>query len=131
MKSRVFASAFLLASLGFAQQQGQPPPTAPPYGTPPTFPEGRQSPRQQMPPDQETQPSQGLSTAQVQQQIEQGLYSEPALANTNVSVKADESAVVLTGTVDSEKQHDLAVRIAQSFAGDRQVVDKIKIRQQT
>jgi len=37
----------------------------------------------------------------------------------------------LTGTVDSEKQHDLAVRIAQSFAGDRQVVDKIKIRQQT
>jgi len=131
MKSVVFASAFLLASLGFAQQQGLPPPTAPPYGTPPTFPEGRQSPRQQMPPDQETQPSQGLSTAQVQQQIEQGLYSEPALANTNVSVKADESAVVLTGTVDSEKQHDLAVRIAQSFAGDRQVVDKITIRQQT
>ena len=127
MKSRVFASAFLLASLGFAQQQGLPPP----YGTPPTFPDGRQSPRQQMPPDQETQPSQGLSTAQVQQQIEQGLYSEPALANTNVSVKTDESAVVLTGTVDSEKQHDLAVRIAQSFAGDRQVVDKIKIRQQT
>ena len=127
MKSRVLASAFLLASLGFAQQQGLPPP----YGTPPTFPEGRQSPRQQMPPDQETQPSQGLSTAQVQQQIEQGLYSEPALANTNVSVKADERAVVLTGTVDSEKQHDLAVRIAQSFAGDRQVVDKITIRQQT
>jgi len=131
MKSVVFASAFLLASLGFAQQQGLPPPTAPPYGTPPTFPEGRQSPRQQMPPDQEPQPSQGLSTAQVQQQIEQGLNSEPALANTNVSVKADERAVVLTGTVDSEKQHDLAVRIAQSFAGDRQVVDKITIRQQT
>ena len=131
MKSRVFASAFLLASLGFAQQQGMPPPTAPPSGTPPTFPEGRQSPRQQMPPDQEPQPSQGLSTAQVQQQIQQGLNSEPTLANTNVSVKTDESAVVLTGTVDSEKQHDLAVRIAQSFAGDRQVVDKIKIRQQT
>jgi Flp pilus assembly secretin CpaC len=131
MKSRVFPSAFLLASLGFAQQQGLPPPTAPPYGTPPTFPEGRQSPRQQMPPDQEPQPSQGLSSAQVQQQIQQSLNSVPALANTNVGVKTDESAVVLTGTVDSEKQHDLAVRIAQSFAGDRQVVDKIKIRQQT
>jgi hyperosmotically inducible periplasmic protein len=131
MKSRVFASAFLLASLGFAQQQGLPPPTAPPYGTPPTFPQGRQSPRQQMPPDQEPQTSQGLSSAQVQQQIQQSLNSEPALANTNVGVKTDESAVVLTGTVDSEKQHDLAVRIAQSFAGGRQVVDKIKIRQQT
>ncbi len=84
-----------------------------------------------MPPDQEPQPSQGLSSVQVQQQIQQSLNSEAALANTNVSVKTDESAVVLTGTVDSEKQHDLAVRIAQSFAGDRQVVDKIKIRQQT
>src|SRR5205814_10501853 len=98
MKSRVFASAFLLASLGFAQQQGLPPP----YGTPPTFPERRKPPGQQMPPNEETQPSQGISTAQLEQQIEQGLYSQAALANANVSVKADEGAVVLTGTVDSE-----------------------------
>jgi len=84
-----------------------------------------------MPPDQEPQPSQRLSTAQVQQQIQQGLNSEPALANTNVSVKTDESSVTLTGTVDTERQHDLAVRIAHSNAGGRKVVDKIKIRQQT
>ena len=131
MKGIVFASAFLLATLGFAQQQGQPPSPTPPYSTPPTFPEGRQSRRQGMPPDQEPQPSQRLSPAQVQQQIQQGLKSEPALANTNVSVKTDESSVTLTGTVDTERQHDLAVRIAQSNAGDRNVIDKIKIRQQT
>jgi len=58
---------------------------------------------------------------------EQGLNSEPALANTNVSVKTDESSVTLTGTVDTERQHDLAVRIAQSNAGGRKVVDKIKM----
>jgi len=130
MKSIVFASALLLATLGFAQQQGQRQTNPPPNSTPPTFPQ-QQTPREQMPPDQEAPPSHGLPTAQVQQQIQQGLNSEPALANTNVGVKTDDSSVVLTGTVDTERQHDLAVRIAQSNAGDRQVVDKIKIRQQT
>lgn len=130
MKSVLCGLVFLLATLGFAQQQGQSP-TSPPYGTPPTFPEGQQAPRQQMPPDQEAPPPHGLSTTQVVQQIQQGLNSEPALSNTNVGVKADESSVVLTGTVATQEQHDLALRIAQSYAGDRKLVDKIKHRQQT
>jgi len=125
MKSIVFASALLLATLGFAQQQGQRQTNPPPNSTPPTF------PQEQMPPDQEAPPSHGSPTAQVQQRVQQSLNSEPALANTNVGVETDDSSVVLTGTVDTERQHDLAVRIAQSNAGDRQVVDKIKIRQQT
>jgi osmotically-inducible protein OsmY len=39
--------------------------------------------------------------------------------------------VILTGTVASEEQHDLALRIAQSYAGDRKIVDKIKLTQLT
>jgi hypothetical protein len=35
------------------------------------------------------------------------------------------------GIVESDVQHDLALRIAQSYAGDRKVVDKIRIRRQT
>jgi osmotically-inducible protein OsmY len=31
------------------------------------------------------------------------------------------------GSVGSEKQHEAALRIAQSFTGGRQIVDKIKI----
>jgi len=43
----------------------------------------------------------------------------------------DENTVLLTGNVDSEQQHDLALRIAQSYAGDRKIVDKIKVTQAT
>jgi hypothetical protein len=127
MKSALFASALLLASLSFAQQQSQPPPNGPPETTPPTFPR-EERPQDQMPPDEQAQP---LSTAQVQEQIQQGLNSEPALSNTKVSVKTSEDSVVLGGTVDSERQHELALRIAQSYAGDRKLVDKIKVQTQT
>jgi Flp pilus assembly secretin CpaC len=123
MKIALLASALLLTSLSFAQQQGQPPPNS----TPPTFPR-EDTPQKKMPRDQEAQP---LSTTQVQEQIQQGLNSEPALANTKVSVKTSEDSVVLGGTVDSERQHKLALRIAQSYAGDRKIVDNIKIQQQT
>jgi len=70
-----------------------------------------------------------MSNVQGQQQIEQQLNSEASLSGTNVGVKTDDQSVVLTGTVDTRGQHDLALRIAQSSAGDRQVVDKIKVRE--
>jgi len=127
MKSVLLASALLLSSFSFAQQQGQPPPNGPPQTTPPTFPR-TERPQDRMPPDQQAQP---LSTAQVQEQIQQGLNSEPALSNTKVSVKTSENSVVLGGTVESEKQHEMVLRIAQSYAGDRKIVDKIKVQQQT
>ncbi len=129
MKPILFAFVLLMATAVFAQQRRQYPPTSPPQGTPPTFPEER-APRQQMPPDQEA-PPQGLSTPEVQQQIQQGLNSEPTLRNSNVGVHVDENSVILTGTVATEEQHDLALRIAQSYAGDRKIVDKIKLTQQT
>jgi len=125
MKSIASALVFLLVGLGLAQQ-----PNPPSSGTPPTFPQ-EQTPRQPMPPDQEAQPNEEVSSAQVQQQIQQSISTEPALATANVNVKTDDSSVVLTGTADSEKQHQLALRIAQSYAGKRQIVDKIKVSQQT
>ena len=76
MKNALLASALLLASSAVAQQQAQPPPQS----TPPTFPR-EDTPQGQMPPDQQAQP---LSTAQVQEQIQQGLNSEPALSNRKV-----------------------------------------------
>ena len=134
MKPFVCSFVLLLASLGFGQQQG-PPSTSPPYQTPPTFPEGQQTPREQipreqMPPDTQAPPPRTMSSEQVERQIIHRLTSEPALADANVDAKVDENSVVLTGSVDTEAQHDLAVRIAQSYAGDRKLVDKIKVREQ-
>ena len=47
------------------------------------------------------------------------------------SVVADglESSVVLTGRVESDLQHDLALRLVRSYAADRKLVDKVRVPQ--
>jgi len=113
--------ALLLATLAFAQQQAQPTPSV----TPPTsFPEVPQ-----MPPDQKAPPPQGLSALEVEQEIQDHFNTEPTLADTNLGVEADESSVILTGTVKSDLQHDLALRIVRSYAADRKLVDKVQVPQ--
>jgi len=126
MKRMLWVLALAFVASAFAQQQ---PPTNPPYTTPPTFPDDRE-PGKRMPPDTKAPPPQGLSAAEVEQQIQSKLNSEPALENTKVGVKTSDKSVKLTGTVNTERQHDLALRIAQSYAGDRKIVDKIKLRGQ-
>ncbi len=127
MKRMLWVLALAFVASAFAQQPS--PTNQPPYSTPPTFPEDR-APGQQMPPDTKAPPPQGSSAAQVRQQIQEKLNSERALANTKVAVKTNDKSVTLTGSVDTERQHDLALRIAQSYAGDRKIVDKIKLRGQ-
>jgi hypothetical protein len=126
MKRILWGLALVFVTSAFAQQQ--PPANSPPYTTPPTFPEGR--PQQQMPPDTKAPPPQDLSASEVEQQIQDKLSHEPALANTEIGVKIDATSVTLTGSVDTERQRDLALRIAQSYAGRRKIVDKIKIQGQ-
>ncbi len=135
MKPIVFCLALLLAGICFAQQQGPPLTEQPPQGTPPTFPQDRQTPgqnpTQKMPPDDQAPPPRAMSTEEAQQQITSHLSSEPALANTKVDARVSDKSVVLSGSVASEEQHDLALRIAQSYAGERKIVDHIKLKQQT
>jgi hypothetical protein len=120
-----------LATIILAQQQGAPPPaTTPPYQTPPTFPEDRQTPRAQMPPDTKAPPPERMSSEKVEGQILSQLRAEPSLSGTNIDARVDDNSVVLTGNVDTTTQHHLAVRIAQSNAGSRKIVDKIKVKQQ-
>ena len=126
MKRILWGLALVFVTSAFAQQQ--PPTNSPPYTTPPTFPEGR--PQQQMPPDTKAPPPQDLSASEVEQQIQDKLHREPDLANTQIGVKIDATSVTLTGSVDTARQRDLALRIAQSYAGQRKMVDKIKIQGQ-
>ena len=93
----------------FAQQSQTP--GKPLYTTPPTFPENQS---RGIPPDTKAPPSQGSSTAKVAMEIEEKL--DPACTNADVTVKADDSAVVLSGTVGSDEQLHLAIRIAKSYA---------------
>jgi osmotically-inducible protein OsmY len=127
MKYALSCAALFLATVVFAQQQGQPPLTT----TPPTFPEGRQTPRRQMPPDTQAPPAQTMSSQQVEGQILQQFREEPTLSGTNIDAKVNDSSVVLSGNADSLAQHDLAIQIAQSNAGGRRIVDRINVKRQT
>jgi osmotically-inducible protein OsmY len=121
-----------LTAFGLAQQQSQPPTTTnPPYQTPPTFPEGQQTHRQQMPPDTQAPPPEAMSNQRVEGLIVEKLRAEPRLSGTNVDTRVDDNSVVLTGSVDTVEQHDLAVHIAQANAGDRYIVDRINVKQRT
>src|ERR1700741_2749044 len=102
MKRMLWGLALAFVISAFAQQQ--PSNNSPPYTTPPTFPEGRS--QQQMPPDTKTPPPQDLPVSEVEQQIQDKLNHEPALANTAIGVKIDAKSVTLTGSVDTEKQRD-------------------------
>ena len=130
MKHILCAFVLLAGTFAFAQVgPAQPQPGQSPQGTPPTFPEGRQTPRQPMPPDQPAPMPEAASAEQVQQQITQELTNEPTLATANLRAEVDEASIVVSGTVDTMEQHDMALQIARAHAGDRNVVDKIKIKQ--
>ena len=132
MKYVLSWAVLFLATTLLAQQQGPSSPTTnPPYQTPPTFPEERQAPGQRMPPDTQAPPEQTMSSQRVEGKILDQFSAESALAGTNIDAKVDDDSVVLTGSVDNMTQHDLAVRIAESNAGSRKIVDKIKVKQLT
>lgn len=130
MKTMLLAVALLLTSFALAQKPG-----SPPYSTPPTFPQGQergQAPtRPTHPPDTKAPAPGELSNPEIQDQMQKKMSTEPSLANSNLAAGVDDKTVVLSGTVDNERQHEVALRIAQSYAGDRQIVDKIEVRRKT
>ncbi len=69
------------------------------------------------------------SSAEVQHQIQDKIDTEPGLANAKLTAKATGSSVILSGTVSDEAQHQAARHIAESYAGPRKIVDKIRVRQ--
>ncbi len=63
----------------------------------------------------------------LQGEIDSALKSDPALANSQLNVNVDDSQITLTGTVPTGKEKVTATRIAQSYAGNRRVQDKVSI----
>lgn len=76
----------------------------------------------------QTQSSWDLTTPEVQRLIEERLTSESALENARIEVKTDDSTVVLTGNVASDRLRDLASEIARAYAGNRRIENQIEVR---
>jgi osmotically-inducible protein OsmY len=63
----------------------------------------------------------------LQKQIDTALKHEPTLANDNINAVVAGDTIDLSGSVASGKERQTALRIAQSFAGNRRVVDHLTV----
>jgi hypothetical protein len=66
-------------------------------------------------------------TGALQQEIAQALAHDPKLAHSTIQVQVDESAITLRGRVGGGEQRLEAQRLAQSYAWDRKLVDRIEV----
>jgi hypothetical protein len=67
------------------------------------------------------------SSDQVRSDIQTAFRNEPTLTSSNISVNVTDDTVELNGSAPSSKDRDEAKRIAQSFAGNRRVVDNLQV----
>jgi lipid-binding SYLF domain-containing protein len=71
-----------------------------------------------------------LTASEAKGQIEEKLRTEPGLDSKQVRVSLTDKTVELSGSVATSNDRQKAIRIAQSFAGDRQVEDHLTIQSQ-
>jgi Flp pilus assembly secretin CpaC len=71
--------------------------------------------------------SKQLTAEEAKSAIEEKLRTERRLPGENINVHVTEHAVVLSGSVPTEKDDAVARRIAESYAGERQVEDNLMI----
>ena len=72
--------------------------------------------------------NEALSSTEAKGAIEGKLKSEPGLESKDIQVTLTADAVKLSGSVVSADDRDRAVRIARSYAGDREVQDHLTIQ---
>ena len=63
----------------------------------------------------------------LQSEIENAYSKEPTLAHSSIGVKVTPSEIQLSGKAENAKQKATARRIAQSYANNRRVVDKVTV----
>jgi len=133
MRPLLFTFTLLLAAASFAQQTQ--PPGYPQSSSPQqTMPEGSMPPDQRVPSDQTPQGQEpiapdSMGPAQVEQEIQEALQAQPALADAKISVSANNTSVALSGAVANERQHQMALRVAALHAGGLRIIDRIKVQQ--
>ncbi len=67
------------------------------------------------------------SASDLQTQCETALKREPTLASDQINCVVSGDSIELSGSVMTGKERQTALRIAQSFAGNRRVVDRLTV----
>lgn len=119
LRRRWMSSAFLCFALATisAQQPG-----------------GLQLPRPQLPdenaPDTKPQHHPKLSTKEVEEKLRKGFDSKnAAYSGSKIQAAVDDQNVTLTGTVNSQTQHEMALQLARAYADDRKIIDHLLVQQ--
>ena len=112
----------LCATTGLSQQQTNPP-DKPPSGV--------QTPNQQLPPDTRAPAPGQVSSLDIEKELQKEFGRAPLLRGQQLKASVDDKNIVVTGTVETQAQHDLALQLAQQYAKERKVADQIVIRQKT
>lgn len=81
----------------------------------------------QSPPPLSENNNTAAETSSLQTEINNALQQDPTLANNNLHANVTDSQIELTGSVRSGREKQAARRIAQSYAGNRRVVDHITV----
>jgi osmotically-inducible protein OsmY len=68
-----------------------------------------------------------VDSTTLRSQIDSALKSDPSLSNAQLSVDVNATQITLSGSVPSGKEKQTAVRIAQSYAGNRRGSDKVTL----
>ncbi len=68
------------------------------------------------------------SASDLQTQCDTALKREPTLASDQINCVVSGDTIELSGSVMTGKERQTALRIAQSFAGNRRVVDRLTVR---
>jgi len=133
MKNLLSTLLLFVATVAFAQQQtpGTPPfnPNAQP--NPNSAPPNQQSPAEQIPPDTKAPAHSQTASSDVEMQLQAAFDHEPVLKGTDLKATADDDSIAVSGTVENEQQHKIALQLVQDKAGDRKIVDKIVVRKKT
>ncbi len=152
MRKHFLRLALIVAlATGFAlAQTAQSPSTTAPT-TPPTFPQDQTSDKPSQPPDQNAPAGKGIpeqrkqvpdhdssqkqlpqsdvtgANSDLQSKIQSAIQQDPSLKNSSVAVNVTDSAVELSGSVNSAADKRTARSIAESYAGSRQIKDRIHV----
>ena len=69
----------------------------------------------------------GPSTAELRQRLTTALRNDPTLSGSNIVANVSDDTISLTGSVRTAKDRQTARRIAESFATNRKVKEKITV----
>lgn len=72
-------------------------------------------------------PAASAANLELQDQVQEALSKVPELSNDKLRVNAAEDGLEVSGTVANGKERQAAIRIAQSFARGKKVVDHIVV----